>query len=337
MTKTIKRVIAGISAVAVLAGVAVGAWAIGINNSSVNDQISVVPEYPDVEISDIGGIEIMPDEGGEVSLLSEKISPANYSAYGVSPLADSASTITVKNPLADVVYTWSVSMTGDTATTYVSLSATTGNSVVVSALKSFSKQITLKCDAMFNGKSYASANCTIDYKKRITGISLEGFGECTNGSDKTLDLSSRLSGTVNNALSDSGTITFNFSPVLTAGTVTPDFTTRIQVTSDGGSGNSETSESISATSIKLNDAVFKTVMKDVSSSIITKYRNGTITQMESFLYSSIAAANTYTINVVIAEGADLAFTAICDFVFKLPANLQLADYDLNLSDTNIVL
>lgn len=96
MTKTIKRVIAGVSALAIIAGAAVGGWA--INEYVIKDnQFTITDQAYDSD----GGMLVGEAEGSGISLMSAEIAAADYEEYGVSAQAENAFTLTATLTPAD--------------------------------------------------------------------------------------------------------------------------------------------------------------------------------------------------------------------------------------------
>ncbi len=154
-----------------------------------------------------GGMLIGESEGAGVSLLSEKIAKADYAAYGVSPLADSAYTLTATVEPAnapDKAVDWSVAFvnpssswaTGKTVTDYVTVTPTSDGALTatVQNLKAFGEQI--KVTVTHRENATATASCTVDFAKRIEGVrfysSEEKYYDFTIGEDKTAESSGNL-------------------------------------------------------------------------------------------------------------------------------------------------
>ena len=130
------------------------------------------------------------EEGGElvvndgindgVSLMSEKISPADFEAYGVSPLAESAQTVTATIQPSDALnkaVDWSVAWAnassawadGKTVTDYVTVTPTADGALTATAecLQAFGEQIIITATGRDN--SSAKGTCTVDYSQRYLG------------------------------------------------------------------------------------------------------------------------------------------------------------------------
>lgn len=195
MTKTIKRIIAGISTLAILAGAAVGGWLLGKSLNSEN-QFTV-----DTETSG-GGTILDTAEESVISLASTEISPSEYAEYGVSPLAETAYTLTVTPTPSDVTdtYTWT-----STNNTQIQL-APSGDtkSCTVTCSGAFGTQATITVTSNTNSDAYAT--CVVDYVKRVSSLNVSVTG-----------------GKITFTTSGTNTSTVTVTPVYGTGTITPDF------------------------------------------------------------------------------------------------------------------
>ena len=188
MTKTMKKVIAGISALVIIAGVTVGGWA--INKYAIKDNQFTITDHADD--GDNGGMIVGESHGSGVSLMSTKIAPADYAEYGVSPLAETAYTLTATVEPDNATYKvvdWSVEFndvssawaTGKTVTDYVTVTPTSDGALTatVECLQAFGEQIYV----VVASRDYAdvTAKCTVDYKKRVVDADVKitkvGTGE----------------------------------------------------------------------------------------------------------------------------------------------------------------
>lgn len=139
----------------------------------------LAPQVPEASApAENGGMLIGEGEGAGVSLLSEKIEKADYEAYGVSPLAESAYTLTATVEPAnapDKAVDWSVAFvnpssewaTGKTVTDYVTVTPTSDGALTatVQNLKAFGEQI--KVTVTHRENENATASCTVDYTKKF--------------------------------------------------------------------------------------------------------------------------------------------------------------------------
>lgn len=178
MTKTIKRVIAGVSALAIIAGAAVGGWA--INEYVIKDnQFTITDQAYDSD----GGMLVGEAEGNGIKLMSAKIAAADYAEYGVSAQAEDAFVLTATitpDDSYDKTVDWSVRWQnanssfakGKTVTDYVTVTPTSDGalSASVACLQDFGEKIEVVCTSRANEN--ASATCVCDYAKRVESFSI---------------------------------------------------------------------------------------------------------------------------------------------------------------------
>ena len=144
------------------------------------DKFKIEQEEPTEETAN-GGMLIGESEGAGVSLLSEKIAKADYAAYGVSPRAFSAFTLTATVTPANAAnkaVDWSVAFvnpssswaTGKTVTDYVTVTPTSDGALTatVECAQPFGEQI--KVIVTHRENANATASCTADFMKILTGI-----------------------------------------------------------------------------------------------------------------------------------------------------------------------
>ena len=137
-------------------------------------------DEPAQEQPDEGGMEINESEEQGLSLMSASISPEDFADYGVSPLAESAYTVTatVTPELAvNKAVDWSVSWknassswaTGKTVTDYVTVTPTSDGALTasVACIKEFAEQIIVTATSRDN--SDAKGTCTVDYRQKYIG------------------------------------------------------------------------------------------------------------------------------------------------------------------------
>lgn len=118
--------------------------------------------------------------GEEISLMSARIAAADYSEYGVSPLAESAQTVTATIQPSDALnkaVDWSVAWAnassawadGKTVTDYVTVTPTADGALTATAecLQAFGEQIIITATSRDN--SSAKGTCTVDYSQRYLG------------------------------------------------------------------------------------------------------------------------------------------------------------------------
>lgn len=139
----------------------------------------------DEESPDDGGGMSIPDEsaGTGMKLMSAKIAPEDYAEYGISPMAETAYTLTATIEPADATnkaVDWSVAFvnasstwaTGKTVTDYVTITPTNDGALTanVECKKAFGEQI--KVIVTSRDSSDITAECTVDYTKRLTDVSV---------------------------------------------------------------------------------------------------------------------------------------------------------------------
>ncbi len=154
------------------------------------------------------------DKGDGIALMSTTIPRAQYLAAGISPMALDAVTVSVKSPVSGLTYKWALSMTSGTPSTYVTLSGDTGESVDLTCKAAFGSVITLTCSETFQDQTLSTASCTLNYFKRVTGVTLNGTALSSNGSFDLSKLAPSAT-TLKDALK---TATLSFSETLGTGT-----------------------------------------------------------------------------------------------------------------------
>lgn len=236
MTKTIKRVIAGVSALAIIAGAAVGGWA--INEYVIKDnQFTITDQAYDSD----GGMQIGEAEGSGISLMSAEIAAADYAEYGISPMAESAQQLTATitpsnatNQKVDWTVKWKNASSswanGKTVTDYVTVTPTADGALTanVECKKEFGEQVIVTCTSRQNTEASATAN--VDYAKRVTSVTNK-IGEVD---DTPVNLSFTSSGssfsfTQKGTISPSG-LSQNTAAVYSVGTVEDSFTFTYYIT-----------------------------------------------------------------------------------------------------------
>lgn len=132
----------------------------------------------DEEINDTSGAVINAPEGNGMLMSVARIAKADYAAYGVSLLAETAYTVTATvvpstadDKSLDRSVAWSNGVSewasGKNVTDYLTVTPVSGGaaSATLACLQPFGEQITVKCTSRQNPD--ASATCTVDYYKRI--------------------------------------------------------------------------------------------------------------------------------------------------------------------------
>lgn len=167
-------------ALIIVAGVIVGVVFWDRGNIVFNP---IEQEQPNDEEDD-GGAVIEEGESNGIKLMSAKIAPENYDEYGISPMAETAYQLTATitpSDATDKTVDWSVSFvnpssawaTGKTVTDYVTVTPTSDGALTanVENLQAFGEQIKVTVTSRDNAE--ATAECVVDYVKRVTGISVE--------------------------------------------------------------------------------------------------------------------------------------------------------------------
>lgn len=238
MTKTIKRVIAGVSALAIIAGAAVGGWA--INEYVIKDnQFTITDQAYDSD----GGMLVGETEGNGISLMSAKIAAADYESYGVSAQAENAFTLTATLTPADSydkTVDWSVRWQnassawakGKTVTDYVTVTPTSDGALTasVACLQDFGEKIEVVCTSRANEN--ATATCVCDYAKRVESFSITC--EAGEGSVNAAMVFDRFTTSYTCKEGDFETYVSDISLIYTDYTVDDSFTTSVSL-----SGNLE--------------------------------------------------------------------------------------------------
>ena len=129
-----------------------------------------------------------------MKLTAVKLSSSEYEDYGVSPLAETAYTLTATITPADAEnkkIDWSISFknasstwaTGKTVTDYATVTPSSDGAMtaVVANVAAFGEQIVVKATSRDNSEAYAS--CTVEYLQRTTGytLTLDGNTYSTTG------------------------------------------------------------------------------------------------------------------------------------------------------------
>lgn len=191
MTKTVKKVVAGISALVILGGVAVGAWAVMENSRSSYpsfDQIEADDEYTSdlgEAVTDENGNEL--DSGAVIPMAKAMTFRSATSLDGRNAAYDSVTveaTITPETAnLKSLVYSvsWanasSAWASGKNVLEYVNVTQSEANSktATIQCLQPFGEQVQIKVTATSIDSSSAFATCTVDFMKRVANWSGQFF------------------------------------------------------------------------------------------------------------------------------------------------------------------
>lgn len=192
------------------------------------------PDDGQDETADSGGAVISGSTESGISLMSAKIMTADYDEYGISPMAETAYQLTATIQPADATdktVDWSVSFvnpssawaSGKTVTDYVTVTPTSDGALTanVENLQAFGEQIKVTVTSRDNAE--ATAECVIDYAKRLTGVTVSILQAANE-----LDISSASEETVIPA-------TFSYlhysgvTPVEGVGTISDEFTYTVKI------------------------------------------------------------------------------------------------------------
>ena len=165
----------------ILAFVGIAAAFVGIFSDGFTNWDKFKPEEEQTEVAENGGMVVGDSVGSGISLKSTKIAAEDYAVYGISPLAESAQTLTATitpSNAADKTVDWTVAWvnassswaTGKTVTDYVTVTPTSDGALTatVECLQAFGEQIKVTVTSRQNAEATASA--TVDYAKRLRQV-----------------------------------------------------------------------------------------------------------------------------------------------------------------------
>lgn len=190
MTKTVKKVVAGISALVILGGAAVGAWAVMENSRSSYpsfDQIEADKEYTadlGEAVTDENGNEL--DSGAVIPMAKAMTFRSAASLDGRNAVYDSVTVKATVTP-ADVElksFTFTAEWVnpasgwaaGKNVSDYFTVSQSGANSLqaTLQCLEPFGEQIKVIGTGTSLDGVMASAECTVDFAKRIVSTTISG-------------------------------------------------------------------------------------------------------------------------------------------------------------------
>lgn len=179
----------------ILAFVGIAAAFVGIFSDGFTNWDKFKPEEEQPEVTENGDVIVGDSVGNGVALKSMKIAAEDYAAYGVSPLAESAYSITAtvadesgSHPEALQVVEFSVGWQDTNSASvseYVTMT-TQGCTATLSFKQAFSTPIVLTATSSFD--SSVSGTTVFDYAKRVTGVkvNLNGSSSVVSGSTRTV-------------------------------------------------------------------------------------------------------------------------------------------------------
>ena len=149
-------------------------------------------------VADGGGMLVGESTGNGAQIMSVQIPAENYAEYGISAMAETAylltATITPESATNKAV-DWSVAFvnpasewaTGKTVTDYVTVTPTADGALTanVECKKAFGEQIKVTVTSRNNVE--ATAECTVDYARKILDYRLWGIGLDTNETSMLVD------------------------------------------------------------------------------------------------------------------------------------------------------
>ena len=153
-----------------------------------------LPEEEQTDDTADGGAVISESEGKGMALTSVAIATADYDEYGISPMAETAYTLTATvqpDTSGEKTFDWSIKFqsassswaNGKTVTDYVTVTPASdgANTATVECKQAFGEKILVTCSS----RDYASlsATCTVDYAQRITGMDVILEGSRTGDRD----------------------------------------------------------------------------------------------------------------------------------------------------------
>ncbi|MFQ9737520.1 MAG: hypothetical protein ACLR06_07230 [Christensenellaceae bacterium] len=132
-----------------------------------------------------------------ICLMSAPIAPANYADYGISPIAETAYTLTATITPAEATnkaVDWSVEFAnpsgtwakGKIATDYVTVTPTSDGALTanVTCLKAFGEKINVKVICRDNTK--VAATCITEYEKKLTDVKVTLNGVTASINDENI-------------------------------------------------------------------------------------------------------------------------------------------------------
>lgn len=269
-------------------------------------------------------------ESDGISLL---MAPATVMDAATGETRSAGQTVSVTNAEDGVTYSWSLSWSGSgNASDYVSLSAATGTSVTVSAVQPFGTQIKLTCTASISGKNVSSAVCNLDYKKRLTGMQLNGVS-ITDGGTYSLD-DFTTANSFANAMKTGG-CTFTVTAVYGTGSVSS--TAGSSQLIDAWSSYDDYSKKYTGNSTppKLSDICYG-VGIITSSSVKTQWENGTVDAMTSMFTAYELSGTVFRFNVgLVSTDEDISGSYTIDIEY--PSSWVPAfSYNVSLDTPSVI-
>lgn len=187
-SKVLNGILGGILALVIAGGVAaVGVFSNGFKDWNKFKKDDTKQEQPMPPSEDSGGSDITAEASNGIRLMSMKLAPMQYAAYGVAANAESAYTVTATvypEDAANKLLDWTVSFknasstwaSGKKVTDYVTVTPSSDGALtaVVQNIAAFGEQVVVKVTSRDNTSAYATLN--VEYLQRTTGytLSLDG-------------------------------------------------------------------------------------------------------------------------------------------------------------------
>lgn len=194
-SKVLNGILGGILALVIAGGVAaVGVFSNGFKDWNKFKKDDTKQEQPMPPFEDSGGSDITAEASNGIRLMSMKLAPMQYAAYGVAANAESAYTVTATvypEDAANKLLDWTVSFknasstwaSGKKVTDYVTVTPSSDGALtaVVQNIAAFGEQVVVKVTSRDNTSAYATLN--VEYLQRTTGytLSLDGKTYATTG------------------------------------------------------------------------------------------------------------------------------------------------------------
>ena len=194
-SKVLNGILGGILALVIAGGVAaVGVFSNGFKDWNKFKKDDTKQEQPMPPSEDSGGSDITAEASNGICLMSMKLAPMQYAAYGVAANAESAYTVTATvypEDAANKLLDWTVSFknasstwaSGKKVTDYVTVTPSSDGALtaVVQNIAAFGEQVVVKVTSRDNTSAYATLN--VEYLQRTTGytLSLDGKTYATTG------------------------------------------------------------------------------------------------------------------------------------------------------------
>ena len=194
-SKVLNGILGGILALVIAGGVAaVGVFSNGFKDWNKFKKDDTKQEQSMSPSEDSGGSDITAEASNGIRLMSMKLAPMQYAAYGVAANAESAYTVTATvypEDAANKLLDWTVSFknasstwaSGKKVTDYVTVTPSSDGALtaVVQNIAAFGEQVVVKVTSRDNTSAYATLN--VEYLQRTTGytLTLDGKTYATTG------------------------------------------------------------------------------------------------------------------------------------------------------------